>query len=224
MSNRIFDPENVLFRGIGKALDVMVLSVLWVIFCLPVVTLGPASTALYYSVVKCLRRGERAPYINFFRCFRSNFKTGALAGIILTAGAVLLWLEHNLLVRMAGTGSQGAVVLYYAFCVVASLLFGAACYVFPVLSRFTCNLGTLFAQSGQLALRHLPTTLLLAVINLAALWVYASFWLLLLPLLFVPALAAFLSSLPLERVFRKYTQQAEGQEEEDPDNRPWYLR
>ena len=111
MSNRIFDPENVLFRGIGKALDVMVLSVLWVIFCLPVVTLGPASTALYYSVVKCLRRGERAPYINFFRCFRSNFKTGALAGIILTAGAVLLWLEHNLLVRMAGTGSQGAVVV-----------------------------------------------------------------------------------------------------------------
>ena len=224
MASRIFDPENFVFRGFGKALDVIVLSLLWVLLCVPVVTAGPATAALYYTVVKCLRRGESAPYANFFRCFRSNFKTGALAGLILAAGGVILVVEHNLIVRAATLGSQGAVVLYYAYWVVAGLLFGAACFVLPLLSRFTCTLGGLFARSGQLALRHLPVTILLAVINLAAVWIYLQFWLFLIPLLFLPVLSTFLSSLALERVFRRYTPSGPDGPGEDGAGRPWYLR
>lgn len=221
MFHKLFDPENAVFRGFGRALDVMVLSAMWVVLCLPVVTLGPATTALYYASVKCLRRGQPAPYLNFLRCFRDNFKTGALAGLLLTAGGAALWLEHNLLVRMASGGSGEAVVFYYAFCVVASLLVGAACYVFPVLSRFTCTLGSLFVRSAQLALRHLPTTLLLAALHLGAAWICLSFWIYLVPLLVVPVATALIASLPLERVLRRYVRPEDMPEGEE---RPWYLK
>lgn len=227
MFNRIFDPENFVFRGFGKALDVMVLSLLWVVLCIPVITMGPATTALYYTTVKCLRRGKQAPYVNFFRCFRENFKIGALAGLILAVCAAILLFEYNLLALTAANGDQGAVVGYYAFCVVASLLWGAACYLFPLLSRFTLPLGGLFVRAGQLALRHLPTTILLAVIHLAAAWAALQFWIYLLPALFLPVLTAFLSSLPLERVFRQYTQVSESEqpmEEVDERDKPWYLK
>lgn len=224
MFNRIFNPNNSLFQGISKVLDVMVLSILWVLLCIPLITLGPATTALYYSTVKCLRRGERAPYANFFHCFRTNFKIGAPAGLLLIVGAVLLLLEHNLLVRMAMGGSDGAVMLYYAFCLLAVVLVGMACYVFPVLSRFTYNLWGLLALSGQLALRHLPTTLLLGLLHLAAAWVYINFWIFLLPLICLPVLTALISSLLLERIFRKYTPMDEEMASWDREDRPWYLR
>ena len=224
MWNRIFDPENFVFRGFGKALDVMVLSLIWIVLCIPVITAGPATTALYYTTVKCVRRGEKGPYVNYFRCFRENFKTGALAGLLLVAAGAVLVMEYNLLIATAQSGNQGAVVLYYAFCVVASLLCGAACYVFPMLSRFTCTLRELFVRSAQLALCHLPTTILLAVIHLAAAWVGLRFLIFLVPALFLPVLTSFLASLPLERIFKQYISLEVQENNEDEVDRPWYLK
>ena len=56
MLEAIFNPENAVFRMINKLLDLMVLSLVWVVCCIPVVTAGAASSALYYAVVK--RRGD----------------------------------------------------------------------------------------------------------------------------------------------------------------------
>lgn len=220
MFQRIFNPENGFFQGCARILDAALLSLLWLVLCLPVVTAGPASAALYYTSVKCLRRGERAPYANFFRCFRENFRTGAAAGVLLAVVWAVLLIEHNMLSNLARAGFRPAQLLWYAFAVVAVLVFGAGCYVCPLLSRFTCTLGGLFARAGQLALRHLPSTLALAAVNLAAVWLCVHFALLLFPLLLLPAGAALVSSLLLERIFRRYTPDSGAEGEE----RPWYLR
>lgn len=203
---RILDPDNFFFQGCNRILDTAVLSLIWLALLLPVVTAGPATTALYYTVVKCMRRGEKEPYGNFFRCFRANFKIGAVAGVILAAVVGLLAVEYGMLVEVANAGSRGAVVLYYALCVCALLLIGAGLYVFPLLSRFSCTLGGLFMRALHLALLHLPSTALLLCVNLGAVWLCLTFGLpYLLPFLCVPVLAALLSSLILERIFQKYT-------------------
>ena len=51
----IFNPENSIWRVTGKLVDLMLLSVFWLACSLPVVTLGPASAALYHTVVQCIR-------------------------------------------------------------------------------------------------------------------------------------------------------------------------
>ena len=67
---RIFNPDNGFFRITGKAVDIILLSLLWTACCLPVFTIGPSSAALYYTVEKCLLRGEGQPYRAFFHSFR----------------------------------------------------------------------------------------------------------------------------------------------------------
>ena len=52
-----FSGENFFFRATGRILDLVVLSLLWLVCSLPMVTVGPATAALYYSCVKCLRYG-----------------------------------------------------------------------------------------------------------------------------------------------------------------------
>ena len=49
---RIFDINNPVFNLIGKIMDVIVLHFFWVVCSLPIVTFGPATTALYFSLMK----------------------------------------------------------------------------------------------------------------------------------------------------------------------------
>ena len=50
----------------------MILSVFWLACSLPVVTLGPASVALYHTVVQCIRGNRRDSWTLFFRTFRDR--------------------------------------------------------------------------------------------------------------------------------------------------------
>ena len=56
----------------SAAVDLVALGVLTLILCIPVVTICPAVTALYYSVAKSVRRGRGGPYREYFRSFREN--------------------------------------------------------------------------------------------------------------------------------------------------------
>ena len=66
MFHSFFDSESPFFCLLGRVLDIVVLSVLWLICSLPIVTIGPASAALYYSCAKCLRYKEPHPYGSFW--------------------------------------------------------------------------------------------------------------------------------------------------------------
>ena len=58
MFGRIFNPENAFFRTADKLADLVMLSLMWALCSIPLVTLGPATAALYDAAVKILRRGE----------------------------------------------------------------------------------------------------------------------------------------------------------------------
>ena len=87
----IFNPENSIWRVTGKLVDLMILSVFWLACSLPVVTLGPASAALYHTVVQCIRGNRRDSWTLFFRTFRDNLKVGVLTTlVVLAVGAAVL--------------------------------------------------------------------------------------------------------------------------------------
>lgn len=221
MFRNIFNPDNFFFRLCSLIMDLALLSLLWLFLCIPVITAGASTTALYYTVVKCIRRGEPAPYRNFFQCFRDNFMAGLPATLVAEGLAAALFLAYRAIRAAAVTGDQGAVLLYYAFCVLLILFVGTAGYLFPLLSRFSLAGGRLLIRALQLALRHLPSTVILAVLNTVSAWFILQFsFPFVLPLLFGPALAALLASFPLERVFRRYIPAEELPEGETP----WYLK
>ncbi len=69
MLGRIFHPENRFFQITARLVDLVLLSLLWLAASLPLVTLGPASAALYDTVVKTFRtKEETTPYRRFLRC------------------------------------------------------------------------------------------------------------------------------------------------------------
>ena len=83
------------------------LSLLWVLCSVPLVTMGAASTALYDAAVHVMRRKDDAVFSRFFGTFRRELKTACLTTLLWGAVACLFVLLYRML---AGAGTDGQVV------------------------------------------------------------------------------------------------------------------
>lgn len=89
----IFDIENPVMHYVVKIFDCMVLSVLWMLFCLPVVTAGASTTALYATLYRYIRKGEGHLWGTFWGAFRENLKRSTLVWLVSLAVAAFLALD-----------------------------------------------------------------------------------------------------------------------------------
>lgn len=200
-----FSSENGLFRFLARAMDVVMLSILWAVLCVPLVTMGPATAALYDTTVRYVRDYDAGTYSHFFRVFKRNLRDGIPVGLIFLALVWVIVKTDGYLFAIAEQGGMGY-VLYAAFTVCLLVLMGMASYLFPVLSRFENGLGRLFANSVMLAMAHLPSTLCLGALLWASIWAVMNFWF---PIVFLPCILMLLDSLFLERIFRPFMPEKE---------------
>lgn len=211
---RIFNPDNGIFRYTEKLADLIILSVFWIVCSLPVVTVGPATAALYHTVVHCIRGNDRNSWGIFFTTFKSNLKVGTLTSLVVVPLLGVLLILHELLYQAALVDSTGY-VLYFAYRVFLLLPVGAVCYVFPVLSRFTFQVNGLLVTSAKLSIAHLPSTVLMALIVFAALLVCSN---ILIFIFVMPTVVASLHSYLLERIFKPYIDEQRPPQEEEPED------
>ncbi|MBM6924488.1 YesL family protein [Pseudoflavonifractor phocaeensis] len=196
----IFNPDLWFYRITEKIVDILLLSVFWLACSLPVVTLGPATAALYHTVVRCLRGNQRNSWGVFFQTFRANLKVGVLTTLVVIPVAVALVFIQGVLYQ--GTAvSQAGGVIYYAFLVFSLLPIGIGCYLFPVLSRFTFQVSGLLVNCCKLAIANLPWTVLIGLIFYAAVVICSVLYVL---IFVMPVIVAWLHSLILERIFKPY--------------------
>lgn len=194
--NSLFNPNNAFFSGIARLVDVVGVSVLWLFCCLPVVTIGPATCALYLTSLRCVRQGEGHTYGRFFRSFRENWKAGVLSTLVCLPFAVLFQLGFPWLIYMAAQGDRIAELCYYLWRVLSVVLLAVPCVLFPILARFQMGMKDLWINSVRFVLAHLPSALVLSLL----VQVSAEFSLrYLAPLLFMPVVCALIFSLFLEK-------------------------
>lgn len=82
---RLLDINNPIMRFLVNMFDLMGLSVLWVVFSLPIFTMGAASTALYSAAYHHVRKGEDYLWNSFFSAFKENFRRSTLTWLVALA-------------------------------------------------------------------------------------------------------------------------------------------
>lgn len=202
-----FDPDSWIMSTLSRMADLMIANILWILTSLPVITIG-ASTAALYTVVKTPGRKRYASSVVkvYFKAFRQNFVKATLVFLILLALTALILV--NLYLLICGMASDSPVP--YVVCAIpVFLLLFAWSYALPLTATFENSVFRNIINSFALSVAHLPTTVLLTLLNLlpAAVFLFFSefffktliFWCLL-----AFALIAKADSLLLERVFRRY--------------------
>lgn len=198
----LFNPESPFWRKIGAFADILALSLLWVFTSLPIITLGAATTALYDASARCVRRGLSGTLSRYFSTFRREFKASVILTLIYLVGLFILLLPLRFFWLAMTLDLTGGSIVFAAYAIVLILPLGALCWVFPILSRFTCSVREAIKTSFQFSLAYLPQTFLLVLSALASALVSALYWV---PVLVLPCLTALFWSLFIERVFAKHT-------------------
>lgn len=218
MSN-FFNINNGFFTFLSKLCDVLILSIVWLILCIPIITIGPATTALYYTTVKVIRRDRGYLMREFFKSFKLNFKNGALVGVILTIIFSILVLDLNISKTSISSNIKVNSVFFGIYIAIAFLVLSFSIYVFPVLSRFEVNIKQLIRTAALMSIRHLLNSILMIVILLAGITIC-----MFVPILIfiMPATVTLINSLIMERILKKYIPKTE-ETGENSNKDEWYL-
>lgn len=220
MLETIFNPDNLFFRMLAKGVDFVGLSLLWALCSLPVVTIGPATAALYYTVVKTFRHKNDGAFGMYLRNFWKNLKKGIPVTLVCIPIALFFAWGYDVMSHHIDT-SMG-VVMYMAYYVALVIPVGTVCYMFPLMGRFEFRMKDLPRTAFLMELRHLPSTVVIVMLTVElTVFTIENWW----PVLFTPVLAALLTSLFLERIFPKYVGEEEAkllaeEEEELEDENP----
>lgn len=189
--------------AVSRLIDLIVAGLYWLICSLPVITLGAASTALYYAVVKCVRHERGRLTGVFFSAFRREFRQSTLTWLIYIGYTAVIAADAYA-IGAAGLGGVLGILRWVFF--LPALL--SLPWMFAYISRFSNNIKGSFKFVGWLTLKHLGKSVLLAAV-LVAVGVIVYFTPLLLPLL--PGAVCMLMSLIIEPVFREYTAEQGGE-------------
>lgn len=197
-----FNTESPVFQFLGTLFDFVILNVLFLITCIPVVTIGPAISALYTVTLREVRNEQGYIIRSYFTAFKENFKHSFLLSVLYTiVGAILLynlafWAQMKTAVGSIFLIIIAACTLLYAI----SLL-----YVFALSARFENTIKRTVKNSLLIALANPVQTLmilLITVIGFALAYVSPMFRVFL--VIFGFAFLAYCASFPLTKVFSRY--------------------
>ena len=205
------EKKNPLFSLLNQLGQLILLSILWTICSLPVITIGASTAALYYTVVKVLRRHQDSLFAAFFREFRNNFLQSLNINMVFLCYFGIL--AYFAIPRLSATQS-GADIGFYALVGLAILGALPLSFVYPAISRFYHKGGALVRFLMMVIGKHLHIVLGCALLLAAGILLVLSN-----PaaLLFVPGVVCYVQSLLLEPVFRKYSAA-----DSDPNYEMWY--
>ena len=197
--NSLLNPDNPVMQFITKIVYSVYLNILWFMCCIPVVTAGAATTALYYVTLKMAKNEEGGITNSFFKAFKENYKQSTIVWLIHLALGIVLGFDGYVLWHMRFENAFWTVITAI-FLVAAAAYLIVVMYIFPLMARFDNTIFAMFKNSLFIGMRFLLCTALVAVIHFAMLFVIIN--------LFTPAvifgegLCAFLSSYFLANILK----------------------
>ena len=204
MFRKFLNPDNALMITMTQITDCIFLSLFWLIGCIPVVTMGASFAALYDATYRGFRQGEKHSWGRFLQVYRDNWKASILPTLVFLVGSSLLSKTLIALWNSAAAGNLPWMVFSGA-AFVGILVLGILSILFPVLSRFDNSFLGLLKNTVFLAMANLPRTLALGFLNAMTVMLCAVF---VIPLFFLPSLAALMGSLLIEPMFKPYMPEA----------------
>ena len=200
MFRNLFHPDSALMLTMTQITDCIFLSLFWILGCFPVVTVGASFAALYDASFRAFRQGEKNSWQRFFHVFRTNWRAGILpTAVFLAVLAMAGW--GMIQVWNAAVAEIISWTLFSGAAFFAVLVLGIVSVLFPMLSRFENTTAGLLRNTVLLSLGNLPRTLALGMLNTATAWLCVRF---VVPLFFLPSLAALLGSMLIEPMFRPF--------------------
>ena len=211
--DKIFNYDNKFFRMINIFVDCVVISVCWILMCIPIFTIGAASAAMYDTVHRVIRRGKGYAWSSFWESFRSNFKPANKAWLIQLVVVIVLGADLYITAQALKAGLSWG-MFYVVFLILEALVGAWIVYTNAYIARFEQTIKLTLKNAAILAFANLPKTALILVVSIASVIAvgYVPFL-----VMVIPALATVVFEFILEKVFRKVMNPEDLDKEKEED-------
>ena len=145
----IFRADSKLVQFLNKITNLIIVSILWCLCCLPVITIVPASAAMFHTTEQVIQKTGNGVLRDFFHTFRQELKQGICLSVvevfslIILAGCICFgWWNH----------ATALGLFYLSLGLVLSLVWICAALHIPmVLSEFDGELTVILRLSFYMA-------------------------------------------------------------------------
>lgn len=216
--NELFNPDNIAMRALTKFCDFIALNLLFIITCIPIITIGPALTSLYSVTLKMTTNTEAYIAKGYWKAFTSNFKQSILLWIPVLLAGVFFAVDLYIVLFIIGEQYK---LLQIPIWIFLFILFSIVVYSFPIIARFNSPTKDVVKNALLISLANIPTTIFFFVIDIliirlstssgSALVVAFSIF-----IFFGFAALNYFYSIFINRIFEKIT----GPEESEDDTEP----
>lgn len=156
--------ENPFTRTLSDIGDLIILNVLFIICCVPVITVGASISASYKVALLLADRSCSSVIQSFFRAFKENFKMSSFAWLCAGIVICLMVVQYFFIISLdAGLFRNiwSVLLLIFLFAFAALLA-----YVFPLITRYDNSISQHIKNSALLSVAHFPRTVLMVSLSL----------------------------------------------------------
>lgn len=140
------------------------LNMLYILFCIPVITIGAAQTALYTCIFLVIDNNDGYLFHTFLSSFRKNFRQSTSLWCILCLLYVFLGFDMYWTKFLP---NQTALIVSSILLILILYLYFLSCHLFAFLARFHIKTRFLLRSCFILTAKYLFLTLILAMMNAA---------------------------------------------------------
>lgn len=158
---KFLDIDSPLMQGLNKIADLMLLNLLTILCCIPIITIGPALTAMNYMTLKMVRDEDCYIVRGFFKSFKENFRQSVLVWLLFLLAAFVLVFDYFV---MRSYEAQYAGLVQVMVGVAAIFVICTALYVFPLLAKFQNTIKATLRNALLISIMQFPKTVVMFVL------------------------------------------------------------
>lgn len=166
---KFFSVESPLYKFMQSLWDILKLNFMWIIFCIPIVTIGGSTIAAFSVLLRMSEDQEGNVIKDFWKAFRENWKQGIFIGLLPPICFEAVFLDFQLYNAV----EKGGLGILIVGCFSAYIFIFCLIYVFPLLARYDNTVINSIKNSFRIGMKFFGRTfLLLAIIAVEVLIIF----------------------------------------------------
>ncbi|WML27300.1 DUF624 domain-containing protein [Neobacillus sp. OS1-33] len=126
----MFSTEGFLYRTCVWIYHFTLLNILFLITCIPIITLFPSLAAAFGVSRQWIKKNDPPIISTYFKIFRENFRQSMIVGIFIIIFGLLLYVDFQITTQIH---SNLRIALYLFFCIMMVFYIAAILHVFPLM-------------------------------------------------------------------------------------------
>lgn len=154
---KFFSVDSAFYRFMSKLFDVVKLNFMWLLFSLPIVTVGASTVAAMSVALKMVDDEEGYVCKSFIKAWKENWKQGIVLGIISVVAIYAVYLDFQLFEAVEGNPIMFLLIgMVSCFVVIMCLI-----YAYPLMARYENTLIRTIQNSFRIGRKYFGRTVML---------------------------------------------------------------